>query len=283
MKYLLVIIILILFTTTVSAQNPTPELMRVMLPIIIKSHILQRMSDNTGTCEDMTQSAQYYNWSAYPTGCATPFIPMIWGPGNLHDTYQVSQARQYPIILGFNEPNIDDPSAGHYQTISELVANWHEFESTFDHYTSPSFCCQHSCPNLSYYLLDFVDAYYAQYDVYPTFDIVTLHFYGTDAKGDAYVNFNAFEAYIESVRTGLSNRGYGDIPIWITELGYWSTAMDRNTQAALFVSLCIGYLRGVEQVDYVCWFGVRPVGLDYVVTLYDENGITEVGEVWNSW
>lgn len=76
------------------------------------------------------QASWFYNWNPGLAGVEAPpgmqFVPMIWGR-DATAAESLAQAKDAPILLGFNEPDHEEQSN---LTVEEALALWPKLQST---------------------------------------------------------------------------------------------------------------------------------------------------------
>lgn len=229
------------------------------------------------TCEDYDRLGAERLMMWWPTceiRCDRPFNPMVRdlsrleiiesGVVNLDDCNQV--------VIGFNEPENPDCSAGACMTLAELVDAWHRLETVLPdkRLTSPQFVRLTDMATPAYTLNDFISAHGRI-----PFDIVAVHFYG---RYDVERSLQQWQSWYDTLPPGY--------PVWVTELGWhdYSGWQNGEDEAAEFLSLFLldCQAKGVELVN---WFGVKEDN-DYphIVPLLRSNGeLTGAGQVWAGW
>jgi len=205
----------------------------------------------------------------------------------VRDLTQLEQIRNGTVdmsrcnpILGFNEPSNPDCGAGACMTLAQLVDAWHELEILFPdkQLVGPAF---YHHPKLPYDFVDFLDGFRARYGRYPRMEIAAIHEYGL---GNVEKEFNDFDKpdYLY-VKNALAVRGYPDIPIWITELGWFKIGLpDEEQRATIYLQKWIAFCNSESTCQYLNWFG--PTAGSYnIVPLLDNGRLTGPGQVWTNW
>lgn len=287
-------ILLFLFCSVVSAQEPPVLIPRVYLPIVIGSgaepHRVNAALSQccTVTCDKVfSYGAEWVSgWNPYIERCGLPSSPMIrdlnqW-EGVKAGVYSLSET-VLPIQM-LNEPENGDCSAGACINLTTLVTITHEIELAYPdkELASPAFLP--SWVAQAYTLLDWVDAYYNMYGVYPRFEILTLHAYGSESLGAWSNSFNATANDYDSTLNQLEQRGYTNLRVWITEMGFWCAdpqSMLCQMDAKFFLQAWFNKCNADSRCEYINWFSIRNGDYGFVMPLEFANGTKSlVGQLW---
>ncbi len=234
-----------------------------------------------GTCDMFQQlgAEWYYGWSPQcDDSCAgVPRYAMV------RDLAQLEHVKTGAVdisgcgpILGFNEPSNPDCLAGSCMTLAQLVDAWHELEALTigKQLVGPAF---YHHPTLPYDFVDFLDAFHDKYGRYPRMEVAAIHEYGL---GDVDIEFESFDRpdYLY-VKDALAVRGY-DIPIWVTELGWFAIGMSNEEQRAdAYLQKWFDFCNVETSCQYLNWFGPTSGGYN-VIPLLENGQPTLPGQTW---
>lgn len=231
-------------------------------------------------------------WSPHVERCGEPFSPMIrdlpqWDAVQA-GTYDLSGATM-PIQM-FNEPENQDCAAGACISLETLITATHEIIDAYPdrELTSPAFLPTWTQP--AYGLLDWVDGYYAEYGVYPRFEVLAMHMYGSTSLGEDWsISFDATAADFDTMLSQLATRGYTDLRVWITEMGFWQWPgpwcetwgiCPAQENAKAFLQAWLDKCDSDSRCEYVNWFGISNDGYEFVVPLEYDGQLTRPGQAW---
>ncbi len=188
-----------------------------------------------------------------------------------------------PIQM-FNEPENQDCAAGACMTLTELITATHEIIEAYPdkELTSPAFLPQWT--GHGYGLLDWVDGYHAEYGVCPRFEVLALHAYGTESLGAWQSSFDATAGDYDYFLAELAARGYTGLRVWITEMGYWSSApssMMSQMDAVFFLNAWIDKCTADSRCEYMNWFSIAQGDYWFVAPLEFSDGTQSLaGQAW---
>lgn len=169
-------------------------------------------------CSDISMLAAswYFNCSVRPDStCPTTderFIPLVYNAGAMPELPEaIANAQASGWLMGFNEPNLSWQGNLTPTLAAEL---WHEIEAQAEGIKlvspAPSQHAGYYGPDNNW-LWQMVDAYQARYGQLPRFDAIAWHIYWNDPQ---YVKDFLIARHDEA-----ADRGYPDVPIWVTEYG----------------------------------------------------------------
>ena len=223
-------------------------------------------------------------WSPLTKRCGRISSPMIRDVSQLEaikaGVYDLSDAIM--PIQSFNEPENQDCAAGACISLITAITRHHEIEQMFpnDELTSPAF--SPTWLQLQYNLLDFVDGYYDEYGVYPRFEVVAMHAYGTEYYG-WQKSFNLTADEFDTALSELQTRGYNDLRVWVTEMGWWCNdpeSMLAQMDAQYFLNAWLNKCDNDSRCQYINWFGITNGSYWFVVPLELNGQLTLPGQAW---
>lgn len=190
-------------------------------------------------------------------------------------------------VLGFNEPENADCSAGGCMTLAQLVDGWHRFQAALPGHelVSPAFLDEWT--GQAYGMADFLDAYYATYGVYPRFGRAAIHLYGSESLGSYQQAFDITRGEYENLKAVLDARGYEGIEIDVTETGWWCGDPGSylcQMAAAYFLQAWIDYCDADQQCRYIAWFQATYSPTYWFCSpLLRDGALTLAGQTWVNW
>lgn len=225
----------------------------------------------TGGDEVLLDANWYYTWS--PKGAdrgECEFVPMF-RPGTLATAAAYSRTLAGRDVLAFNEPDVGAPPDSDGLTVGELVVQWHALEAAlpWSRLVGPGLT-NHCYGAACWSLAEWLDAYYTAYGTYPRLDALALHYYVyfdyDIRRADMYLTQpyrRTFGAWIDYMKTTLEERGYADLPLWLTEFGY-QPLCDANwawcpqpKEVAAGLRVWLGAIRDEPRIARFAWFGAR--------------------------
>jgi hypothetical protein len=214
---------------------PTPQSYRTHLPIIWHSGQpatpitpLRGITVFDTGDEAVSNASWYYNWSPSDSNSGdVGFVPMF-RPATLQSAsaYRVVYANR--DVLAFNEPDACPLPDSDCLTADTLAQDWHELQEALpDSRLIGPGLTNHCYGDACWSLAEFLDAYHERYAMWPRLDALAIHYYqyfGYDVNVADTTLLQPYRrtwsGWLAYMKQTLTARGYGDLPIWITEFGY---------------------------------------------------------------
>ena len=184
-----------------------------------------------------------YTWGAQPPNCAgIDNVPMIWGAGNVNAT--LTGTSQW--LMGFNEPDRADQS--NILPAAAAVA-WHQIEQKYPDRKLVAPAPSHLNPN---WLVDFRNAYIAQYNKPPRLDALAMHCYMATAAECIQLG-QTYESWATA---------WGVKEVWLTEFAFLPCLLGSDDRAVGEGQTMINWIESQPTITRMAWFASRIEGTE---------------------
>jgi len=250
MKWALLIAFALLLCLTTSATLPQPKrvvvetVYQVFLPIVGRQiPNVRGLGLTYGHCEDLgiLNIQWYYDWSPNP-GCPdVESVPMVWGAG-----VPGGVGGNSAYLLGGNECDLDSQCN---VTPTAYVPIWNLIETRFANYKLVAPVPSHLHPE---WIVEFRDAYIAQYGTPPRLNVLAAHCYMWTA-----------DACVELLNWYIARANEWDIAeVWLTEFNFPTGGTRTEQQAWAEAEILINWMKQQPKIKRWAWWTNRPCGLE---------------------
>ena len=177
----------------------------------------------------------YYNWLATTRCTPLPtaqFIPMIWSDAFI-DQLPVANSSGAPLLLTFNEPDLDSQSN---MSVELAVSLWPLIERGVDPQMKISSPAPTSSPGGQWWLLQFMNKC-----VHCRVDVIALHYYNS--------------CDVETFFAFLNSWAFLGLPIWLTEFDCMTKSEEENIKFAQSVIPLLA--ERAPLLQRYAWFATR--------------------------
>ncbi|WP_038078728.1 glycosyl hydrolase [Thioclava pacifica] len=191
----------------------------------------------------------YYNWrpdqmwSKSNAQRSVEFVPMIRDVGDVNA--KIVSDTPVRTLLGFNEPDNADKSAGSAISVATAVKLWPKLEKRGLRLGSPA-TTQGQTLGANSWQRRFMDQVEARG---MRVDFMAVHYYSTNG------NVAEFKRWLQKVHAEYKR------PIWVTEFAYvdWNRPSNVNyAQNAAFAEAAIEMMEGLPFVERHAWYAANP-------------------------
>jgi len=283
MKHWVWIIAFILSITAVQAAEP--ELLpRAYLPLVVRGPEQHRVKAALSRAVDVPCDTVWDYGAEWVSNwwelCGATSSAMIRDLGQWERVQagEIDLSEATMPVQMFNEPENQDCGAGACMTMAELITATHEIITAYPdkELTSPAFLPR--WVGGDYGLLDWVDGYHAEYGEYPRFEVLAMHAYDSSESP-----FASTAGDYDHFMAELAARGYSDLRVWVTEMGWWEWEPERQDvqeRAAGFLRAWLDKCDADSRCEYVNWFCISCDGYGHVMPLELGGELTLAGQVW---